>query len=133
MPCPDVLVFDVHGTPRPKARPRVTSQGTYTPKSAAAWERLVGQSAWLAGARPHPKGVKVRVEVWLCGVAKAGDVDNYLKAILDGLNGVAYEDDRQVQAAAVYRLEGRGPLCRVQLTRLAEDWEGGVVLPEVAG
>ena len=25
-----------------------------------------------------------------------GDVDNYTKSILDGLNGIAYQDDKQV-------------------------------------
>lgn len=25
-----------------------------------------------------------------------GDIDNYVKSVLDGLNGVAYEDDRQI-------------------------------------
>jgi Holliday junction resolvase RusA-like endonuclease len=25
-----------------------------------------------------------------------GDLDNYVKSLLDGLNGVAYEDDKQV-------------------------------------
>jgi Holliday junction resolvase RusA-like endonuclease len=31
-----------------------------------------------------------------------GDIDNYLKATLDGLNGVAYADDKQV-----YRISAR--------------------------
>lgn len=131
MSCPDDLVFDVPGTPRPKARPRVTAHGTYTPKEAAAWERTVGLAALSAGMRPHPKGQRVTVTVWLCGVGKSGDVDNYLKAILDGLNGVAYEDDRQVAAAAVYRINGRGPLCRVQVKRVEAGWDEAVELPEV--
>jgi Holliday junction resolvase RusA-like endonuclease len=25
-----------------------------------------------------------------------GDVDNYVKSLLDGLNGVAYDDDKQI-------------------------------------
>lgn len=30
-----------------------------------------------------------------------GDVDNYVKSIMDGLNGVAYDDDRQVEQFSV--------------------------------
>ena len=31
-----------------------------------------------------------------------GDVDNYIKSVSDALNGVAYEDDRQI-----HKLSGR--------------------------
>jgi len=127
--CPSSIVFDVPGKPRPKARPRVTSHGTYTPKAAADWEKVVGQYAFLAGLRPVEGACEVRV--WLCGVGLTGDVDNYLKAILDGLNGVAYADDRQVKAAHVYKLAGRGALCRIEVVRLEAGWEEQVVMPEV--
>lgn len=123
------IVFDVPGKPRPKARPRVTSHGTFTPKAAADWERVVGQYAFLAGLRPVDGACEVHV--WLCGVGLTGDVDNYLKAILDGLNRVAYADDRQVKAAHVYKLTGRGALCRIEVTRLEAGWEEAVVMPEV--
>jgi len=36
----------------------------------------------------------VKLHLFLRG--RSGDVDNYCKSILDGLNGVAYEDDDQV-------------------------------------
>jgi len=36
----------------------------------------------------------VKLHLFLRG--RSGDVDNYSKSILDGLNGVTYEDDDQV-------------------------------------
>jgi crossover junction endodeoxyribonuclease RusA len=121
-------VFDVPGTPRTKGRPRVTARGTYTPKLTKVWERAVGMSALVAGLRPCAG--PVRVDVWLLGVL-AGDVDNYCKAILDGLNGVAYADDAQVVQLAAHMVRGRGELCRVRVVRLEAGWEQAVEMPEV--
>jgi Holliday junction resolvase RusA-like endonuclease len=33
-----------------------------------------------------------------------GDIDNYAKSILDGLNGVAFKDDSQVRSLEVVKL-----------------------------
>lgn len=41
---------------------------------------------------------------------KKGDIDNILKCVMDGISGVAYEDDRQVVAVVArkyYAAEGR--------------------------
>ena len=32
-----------------------------------------------------------------------GDIDNYAKSILDGLNGVAFDDDKQVRYLKVVK------------------------------
>jgi len=32
-----------------------------------------------------------------------GDVDNYLKSLMDGLNGVAYDDDGQVVSVKAFK------------------------------
>lgn len=120
--------FDVPGTPRPKGRPRVTSRGTYTPKRTKAWEQAVGMSALVAGVRPCAGPVSV--ELWLCGLLR-GDLDNYIKAIMDGLNRVAYHDDAQVVQLAAHMVRGRGELCRVRVTRLAAGWDEEVEMPEV--
>lgn len=126
--CPSSIVFDVPTPPRTKGRPRVTRNGTYTPAATTAWERDVGYSALAAGLRAADGPVRLRV--WLLGEL-TGDLDNYLKAIKDGLNGVAYHDDRQVKQVEGWLLAGRGALCRIEVTRLEAGWEDQVVMPEV--
>lgn len=58
-----------------------------------------------------PKGWPVWLPRWLkprMPFTKLPDADNLLKAVLDGLNGIAYEDDRQVIAAHVFKHDMTG-------------------------
>lgn len=58
---------------------------------------------------PVPKSYRGKQRVnALTGVSyPSGDVDNYAKSALDGLNGVVWEDDRQVvQMGATKRWAG---------------------------
>lgn len=95
--------------PRPKGRPRYARGRMYTPATTAEFEREV-REAWERSEGPTFEGpVEVEVEFdsdcltitvrELDPDVKSrlrGDLDNYVKSTLDGLNRVAFGDDRQV-------------------------------------
>lgn len=111
-------VFEIPGEPRGKGRPRFSrrSGAAYTDQKTAAYENLVAvayrakysaelpiETAVVLTATaymPIPKSTsKKRRAAMLAGEirpTKKPDLDNILKAILDGLNGVAFRDDSQV-------------------------------------
>jgi crossover junction endodeoxyribonuclease RusA len=92
----------IPGPPVPKGRPRVVSSSpgakarAYTPPKTEAWAK---HAAWLAmAARPAgwPLGELYGVSIDVYRSARRGDVDNYAKAALDALNGIAWKDDAAV-------------------------------------
>lgn len=96
------LSFFIPGRPVPKARPRVGAGGrVFTPKRTREYEELV---AWTARTQPFALGsapVKVRI-VLRTQRPLTGDIDNYAKAILDGMvTGQMMVDDSQVVELAV--------------------------------
>ena len=116
----------------PKARPRFMKSGrTYTPKRTSAAEQAIKNAYEGASIRKYGKVVTapLRTEVtvavtfqtpapkqrprwvpkvvWQLGempFTTKPDVDNLLKTVLDGLNGVAWEDDSQVTELHGYKL-----------------------------
>lgn len=103
------IEFFVEGTPVPKARARVTRSGhTYTPAKTVAWEQLVAWKAKIArGPRPILTG-KVSVSLEFYGARANADIDNLAKAVLDGMNGVIYTDDKQVSQMEAIRSSDTG-------------------------
>lgn len=91
------IKITIPGKPVPKERPRLGTRGRkafiYTPPATKEYEKAVGWEAKAQGCQPMDGPVKVSLEVFVRGRM---DVDNVAKSILDGLNGVAYEDDDQV-------------------------------------
>ena len=87
----------IPGRPVPKGRPRLGVRGrtayVYTPPATVEYEKLVGWVAKSVGCRPVEGPVSVELDVY---IRRRMDVDNVAKSVLDGLNGVAYEDDDQV-------------------------------------
>lgn len=112
------MEFIVEGDPQGKARPRFSRKsGTvYTPAKTAKYEKEIRQSFLAVGGKLIPNGgyVTVAVDAYFkipksyikrkrlaCEQSikrpdKKPDIDNILKVVLDALNKVAYEDDKQV-------------------------------------
>lgn len=102
--------------PRVKGRPRLARNGkTYTPKATREFEEALGahyQGPMFDGpvaltVRLYPKCVKVTVRQLADELASPlrGDIDNYVKAVCDGLNKVAYGDDGQIVQLNSYKLK----------------------------
>lgn len=100
--------FTVPGRPVPKGRPRLGRGRTYTPPSTVAYEQAVGWCARSAHrGQPLPGPVAVRLELHLVATRR-GDVDNYAKSLLDGMQGIVLLDDRQVRRLEVERHDAPG-------------------------
>lgn len=98
-----VAEFIVRGEPVSKSRARFTKRGSktvaYTPERTKDGERRMALTfrSTVPGYRPADAETAYRVEAHFHnGTRQRRDVDNMLKLILDGLNGVAWLDDNQV-------------------------------------
>lgn len=129
-----MLTFTVPGQPQGKGRARASMRNgrihMHTPEKTAAYENrvaLFGVQA-MAAAGMKPMGGPLRLTVaavfavpasWskakraaaLAGQGHTSkpDIDNVVKAVADGLNGVAWADDSQVCAIACRKTYGAEP------------------------
>ncbi len=102
-----MIEFTVPGRPVPKRRPRSTTSGgkvlVYTPRETAAYEKAVGHVALNAcQGRSITTDIAVGIKLYFKD-RKFGDVDNYSKSILDGMQGIVFENDKQVSVLSVSR------------------------------
>jgi Holliday junction resolvase RusA-like endonuclease len=81
--------------PLPPSANTLYVKGSHIALSEAhrAWRELCAFVCLAAGVTPTPLPVAVRIDIYR--KRRAGDIDNRAKTILDGLNGIAYEDDKQ--------------------------------------
>lgn len=112
--------FVLRGEVRGKPRPRFSSRGgygrAYTPASYMKYERSIAKAYTEAGGKKFSGAVSVSIFIHrelpksrpkrlLAELdTSKPDIDNVAKAVLDALNGVAYEDDRQVVRLNVIKL-----------------------------
>lgn len=100
------VVVKVPGPPVPKGRPRVGRHGPYTPKRTRDYEEHVGWSCRAVGVTLGARAVNVSIELHSRHQLR-GDIDNYAKAILDGMQkGGLIDDDRQVGELIVITFVG---------------------------
>lgn len=109
-----MLAFTIPGPAVPKQRPRVTFKNgrplTFTPAETRRFERDVGYIAKAAGAKPHQGIVCLIIRFY----GLRGDGDNALKSLCDALNGIAWNDDRQVEEYHIY-VERKGKPARTEV------------------
>ena len=125
-----MVTFMVEGTPVPKGRPRFARRGkfvsTYGPKTTVDYESKVSESAKLAMGASEPLETPVgayiyitlpvpasyskkRTQACLSGEerpTKKSDIDNYCKAIFDGMNGIVFLDDSLVVSLHATKVYG---------------------------
>lgn len=81
---------------------------------ARNYKTYAGLLALQAEVHPVPGDLAVTLVVYR--QTKRGDADNFCKACLDCLNGIAWEDDRQIKALHVYLRDDQPKKPRVEVT-----------------
>jgi crossover junction endodeoxyribonuclease RusA len=85
----------IPGRPVPLQRSRTRSGRHYLPARSRAYRELV-RATWLEAGRPTLGDTPLTVSLRFYGARANADLDNLVKAILDALNGLAFDDDSQV-------------------------------------
>lgn len=109
---PDVLQsidfgFIIDGKPVGKERPRLGKfGGSFTPKKTKDYEFIIGFTCkpFMQGKKPFTGKVSVDVAHFCVG-EKYPDLDNVIKTVLDGMNGIVYKDDKQVNKITSSRIQ----------------------------
>lgn len=138
----NVVQLVINEIPKPQPRPRITVRGkyphAYEPKSITEYKRLVAnkyrsehkQQLPLSGAlsvdvrfyRPVQKSIsKAERQRRLLGQSLPTvkpDIDNYVKAILDALNGLAFKDDSQIAVLYARKIYSDKPRTEIEITEI---------------
>lgn len=133
------LVFFVPGNPRGKGRPRSMRAGHhYTPAETASYENLVKVTALeaLNGRGPMEGCLHLHVSIrlplaaswskkkrdalFLAFASRKPDLDNVVKTIMDGLNGIAWRDDVQVVMLTASKRYGVTPGAEILIETLED-------------
>jgi crossover junction endodeoxyribonuclease RusA len=92
---------------RPVPHVRMTQRSKHAEPQAQRYLAYKEQVGWVARAAQQPiitGPLELVAHFFLCG-GQVPDLSNLVKAIEDGLNGIAYQDDRQVCSIKAMRIE----------------------------
>lgn len=145
-----MIRFEIPGEPGAKGRPRFSTCGgftkTYTDKKTRLYESLVRDAYFSMVGNPDPISKEMEVEInahfsipksvskrkqaaMLSGIVrptKKPDTDNIAKVILDSLNGIAFDDDKQVVRLVVNKFYSEKPhveVCIWEREEREKQWE----------
>lgn len=115
----------IEGDAIPAARPRFSGR-CYQPKRNREYRAQVQSAAYAAmcGKQPMTGEVFCTVRIYRRYRPTSrnfGDVDNHLKALFDGLNGICFGDDAQITRCVVEKhLDKVNPRTEVTVQELGE-------------
>ena len=105
------MTITIPGKPQPKQRARRGKGGRwYTPKETKAFESSVGAYAWHGVCQQKWWDLDGRFAVELdiyFPDKRRRDIDNVAKSVLDGCNGILWDDDSQVVELVLKRFLDR--------------------------
>lgn len=106
----------IPGDPYSKARPRVTRNGTFTPKNTKDHTAKVRAAFVAADVADYDKESTFRLDAhFYLGTRRHVDGDNLLKLVKDALNIVAYDDDWRVYTSRVEKYHTTKARARTEL------------------
>lgn len=139
-----MIKFSVLGKPVAKGRPRFRVRGkyvqTYTDENTTSFENLVKLeyenqcdckydkddplivSIIFYLPIPESASKKKKGQMLNCEIlpTKKPDLDNAVKSILDGLNGIAYYDDKQIVKIVTAKLYSENPKTDIEICSFSE-------------
>lgn len=99
--------FTIPGPPIPKGRPRhnTITGSTYTPERTKQAEQVTGvEFRRQVVGYGKPRSGEFRISCVFHVKRDDADIDNLLKMVMDGLQGVAYINDKQVKSIGYLRI-----------------------------
>jgi len=132
----------INEEPKSQSRPRFNSytKKAYEKEDITNYKKKVSYAAKQVIKKPIEKGIPLKIEVSfymktpkvisnvkknasnidneLIRVTKKPDIDNLLKAILDGLNGIAFDDDNQITDVILKKRYSFDPRTEILITEL---------------
>lgn len=114
-----VISLSIPGEPVSKERPRTVNGHTYTPQKTLDHEAMIKDIWNLKVRKWNPMGrfhvmLEFRVE------RDNKDIDNMIKTVLDALNKLAWDDDRQVQRITAWKLKHNPGSTEIVVARMDE-------------
>ena len=128
--------LEISGIPAGKGRPRFARRGhAYTPEKTREYEGRVAAAFYNSREKAFQKGTPIIVDVIAKmpipkstskknrlemlareKMLKKPDIDNIVKAVLDGLSGLAFPDDNQVWKIYAYKIYAEEPSTTVLIS-----------------
>ena len=125
-----MITLSIPGEPVAKGRPRVMKSGiAFTPKKTLNYETLIKElyiienrkqpmltgelkariDAFFTIPKATPKKTRLKMLNRETRPTKRPDLDNVAKAVLDALNGLAYQDDSQIVSLTINKFYSEVP------------------------